>query len=493
MTANPSTLRYPCGYHLATEICVTASDQNDQRWSSANYGATAVDLVAPGVNVYSTLRNDSYGYISGGSMASPQVAGTAALVLSRQDMTITDLKADILDHVDPLPSLNGVVRTGGRVDVCKALPGCPGAPLITSPADGSYTNSAKVTLSGSAEAGSSIEVFDGSTSKGIVTTDSSERWSDPMAAVAGGEHSYAAKATVAGASTSAASAPVRVTVDTHVPMAPSITSPADGNYNSTGNVTLSGSAEADSTVTVHDGKVSEGVAATNSTGNWSKSLRSVPDGPHAYTATATDRAGTSSSASNPAVRVTVNTQEPVAPSSPATSLAPNSPAPAVPASPTGPRTPAPFATSQADMVAAARASIRALARTLAHADPFALLRLGGPHPLAMRWPEAGRYWLSWTADARSSATERARGHSLGRRAALRVFLIGRGAATRTTGGPGGLALRLTGAGRRYLRMVKTGRTLLRATFQPANGTQATTVSVVVIVAVRPKPRSHKRY
>jgi len=125
---DPAVRRYPCGYDRPTEICATASDQYDQKPHWANYGATTVDLAAPGANIYSTLRNGSYGYISGGSMASPQVAGTAALVLSRGYMSAPSLRADILNNVDPLPSLNGLVRTGGRLDVCKALPGCSNSP-----------------------------------------------------------------------------------------------------------------------------------------------------------------------------------------------------------------------------------------------------------------------------------------------------------------------------------------------------------------------------
>ncbi len=39
-------------------------------------------------------------------------------------MSTTELKADILNNVDPLASLAGLVRTGGRLDICKALPGC---------------------------------------------------------------------------------------------------------------------------------------------------------------------------------------------------------------------------------------------------------------------------------------------------------------------------------------------------------------------------------
>jgi thermitase len=121
---NPALRRYPCGYDRPTEICVAASNQQDSLPSWANYGPTTVDLAAPGANVYSTLRNGTYGFVSGSSMASPQVAGTAALVLSQQDMSPTALKADILQNADQLPSLSGLVRTGGRLDVCRALPSC---------------------------------------------------------------------------------------------------------------------------------------------------------------------------------------------------------------------------------------------------------------------------------------------------------------------------------------------------------------------------------
>jgi subtilisin family serine protease len=117
--------RYPCGYDLPNEICVTASDDNDQLPSWANYGPHTVDLAAPGVSIYSTLRGQTYGYLSGGSMAAPQVAGAAALILSVDpSLSASELKADILSNVDPLPSLAGKVITGGRLDICKALPGC---------------------------------------------------------------------------------------------------------------------------------------------------------------------------------------------------------------------------------------------------------------------------------------------------------------------------------------------------------------------------------
>jgi subtilisin family serine protease len=128
---NPSTPRYPCDYDRPTEICVAASDQNDRLPSWANYGATTVDLAAPGNNIYSTLRSASYGYINGSSMAAAEVSGAAALILSAGYQSATNLKADILNNVDPIPSLTGLVRTGGRLDVCTALPGCTVPPATS--------------------------------------------------------------------------------------------------------------------------------------------------------------------------------------------------------------------------------------------------------------------------------------------------------------------------------------------------------------------------
>jgi subtilisin family serine protease len=123
--------RYPCGYDRPTEICVTASDSNDALPSWANYGPTTVDLAAPGDEIYSTLRNGTYGYISGGSMASPQVAGAAALILSAGDLSTAALRAQILNNVDSVRALTGLVRTGGRLDICKAIPAC--APVDSTP------------------------------------------------------------------------------------------------------------------------------------------------------------------------------------------------------------------------------------------------------------------------------------------------------------------------------------------------------------------------
>src|ERR1700737_4178747 len=130
--------RFPCSYDLANELCVTATNNKDELPSWANYGSKTVQLRAPGQSIYSPLRGNSYGYLSGGSMASPQVAGAAALILSANEkMSTAELKTDLEKNVDKLPSLEGKVITGGRLDVCKALPGCtPPPPPPTEETDG---------------------------------------------------------------------------------------------------------------------------------------------------------------------------------------------------------------------------------------------------------------------------------------------------------------------------------------------------------------------
>jgi subtilisin family serine protease/membrane protein YqaA with SNARE-associated domain len=145
---NDVTPRYPCSYGRPGEVCVSASDQNDNLWRSSNYGATSVQLAAPGVNIFSTLRVSNFGFISGCSMAAAQVSGTAALILSKGYLSVSDLRAAILNSVDVLPSFNGIVSTGGRLNVCKALPGCAGASQSTP------SNSAMPVVTGVTQAGS---------------------------------------------------------------------------------------------------------------------------------------------------------------------------------------------------------------------------------------------------------------------------------------------------------------------------------------------------
>ncbi len=118
---------YPASYSSPTIISVAATDHNDLRayvpgWWGSNYGATTVDLAAPGVDVLSTSPGNTYRSISGTSMACPHVSGVAALLLSlNPTLAPLDLKQLILDSVDPIASMTGLTVTGGRLNAANAL------------------------------------------------------------------------------------------------------------------------------------------------------------------------------------------------------------------------------------------------------------------------------------------------------------------------------------------------------------------------------------
>jgi subtilisin family serine protease len=127
----PEDQQFPCEHPAPNIICVTATNHNDEFSSNyANYGAISVDLAAPGTNILSTILATSslytgpYGFKTGTSMSTAMVTGTAALLFGlNPGASVAEVKAAILQNVDPLPSLAGITVAGGRLNVNKALGG----------------------------------------------------------------------------------------------------------------------------------------------------------------------------------------------------------------------------------------------------------------------------------------------------------------------------------------------------------------------------------
>ena len=81
-------------------------------------------LAAPGQDILSTVPNNGYESFSGTSMAAPHVSGAAALILSACPMSTADLKSALLFSIDPVDGLDGLIKTGGRLNVSEAVQAC---------------------------------------------------------------------------------------------------------------------------------------------------------------------------------------------------------------------------------------------------------------------------------------------------------------------------------------------------------------------------------
>ena len=120
-TEVPSDANFPASYTCGSIVAVASSGSDDELSWFSNYGATTVDVAAPGSRILSTLPG-SYGYMDGTSMASPVVTGIAALLFSQDpSRTAADVKKLIMDTVDKSSAYSGKMVTGGRVNVFKAL------------------------------------------------------------------------------------------------------------------------------------------------------------------------------------------------------------------------------------------------------------------------------------------------------------------------------------------------------------------------------------
>lgn len=114
---------YPCSIPSPNIICVGATDEAGvpvKSWWSTNYGVSEVDIAAPGANILSTVPGSAYAEFGGTSMATPVVAGAAAILRSKEpSLTPPQIRERLMRTADPIPS---AVATGsGRVNLANAI------------------------------------------------------------------------------------------------------------------------------------------------------------------------------------------------------------------------------------------------------------------------------------------------------------------------------------------------------------------------------------
>ena len=199
----------------------------------------------------------------------------------------------------------------------------PGAPTIEQVLDdvgtiqgviekGQVTDDTMPTLTGKAEKGSAVKIFDNGLQLGSVVADSNGGWTyTPSTPLANGLHSFAVTATDGAGNTTASADQYPISIDTVAPEAPSILSVVDdvgpiqgalhnGATTDDAEPTISGKAEANSTVIVRDHGVEIGRVQANAEGDWTFTPTSdLNAGPHRITVVSMDKAGNVSLPSAP--------------------------------------------------------------------------------------------------------------------------------------------------------------------------------------------------
>jgi subtilisin family serine protease len=170
---------FPASYDIDGLISVAASDHNDSLAGFSNYGATTVDLAAPGQDVVGgvIVPPNSWDSDSGTSFSSPKVAGVAALIKAvRPEAPPVEVAKMIIDSADHLPGLSGKMVSGGRLNAGSALrlATAPVAVAKAVPANGTFPLTFHLDGSGSFDplggiVNSSWKLPDGSIASGIET------------------------------------------------------------------------------------------------------------------------------------------------------------------------------------------------------------------------------------------------------------------------------------------------------------------------------------
>lgn len=115
---NDTNEMYPANYGVPSNISIAATSDTDRLASFSNYGAQTVHIASPGVYIYSTLPGNTFGSMSGTSMAAPFVSGVAALALRESpNMNGYQLKSLLVSTANPIGTLTNKIKSGARIDM----------------------------------------------------------------------------------------------------------------------------------------------------------------------------------------------------------------------------------------------------------------------------------------------------------------------------------------------------------------------------------------
>jgi hypothetical protein len=183
------------------------------------------------------------------------------------------------------------------------------------------TSVAAPVITGKADAGVTVTLYEGATVLGKATANNNGSWSITSGKLADGEHHLTAKATDAAGNVSLVSEELVFTTDTKavlVTAAPLLDAQFDSGRSQSDGITnvttptVSGVTEAGASVALYDGTTLVGSVTADNDGNWSITTKALTASTHKLTVKVTDIAGNISSAS-PALALTVDTKGPAAP------------------------------------------------------------------------------------------------------------------------------------------------------------------------------------